>query len=238
MKYGNTKEGISDRKKVGRRKSAWIWIAMALMVVVVAGCVSKPSDMTKNETVTTPTVPAYKETKIAIPEPTTEQILPTYNETKPLKINDTFETWSRGYFANYYEEHPLFKIINNYSDWIAFLNEQRKEESERLEGTLFPGPTVIPRTMGPVDFNNYFIISAMMGYKTKLKPEIEIKNINRLNNVVNVTIWLYNPSFGEASMSSPYHIVIVKREVLPIGNSTFVFIDTESKELGKVEVNE
>lgn len=55
MKYGDTEESISERKKVGRMKNAWIWIAMALIVLAAAGCVSKPSDMTKNETVTTPT---------------------------------------------------------------------------------------------------------------------------------------------------------------------------------------
>ncbi len=186
-------------------------------------------------------LPVPNETKISTSPPTpsiTEQKLPAPNMTEPLKINDTFVNWSRGYYSNYYETRPYFKVITNYSDWIGFLDEQRKGESERLEGTLFPGPAVIPRTMEPVDFNNYFIIAAMMGYKTKLKPEIEIKYINRMNNVVNVTIWLYNPSFGEASTSSPYHIIIVKRELLSIRNSTFVFTDTEGKRLGKVEVNE
>ncbi len=38
--------------------------------------------------------------------------------------------------------------------------------------------------------------------------------------------------------SAPYHIVIVKKELMPEGNSTFVFMDTEGKELGKIEVRE
>ncbi len=71
--------------------------------------------------------PASNETNITTPAPTlfpTEQKLPSYNETKPLKINDTFETWSRGYYANYDDWNPFFKVITNYSTWIAFLNEQ------------------------------------------------------------------------------------------------------------------
>ncbi len=47
MKYGNTEEDISDRKKVGRMKSVWIWIAIALIsvalvaVVMVGGCIEE-----------------------------------------------------------------------------------------------------------------------------------------------------------------------------------------------------
>ncbi len=62
MKYSNTKEAISGRKKVGRMKSVWIWIAMALIAVAAAGCVSKPDDMTKNETLATPETPTVPST--------------------------------------------------------------------------------------------------------------------------------------------------------------------------------
>ncbi len=190
---------------------------------------------------------------ISTPGPTPEQKLPVYNKTEPLIKNDTFETWSRGYFASYYDTHPFFKVMINYSLWIAFLNEQgtfldeygyfawlRKTPGssyERIEGTLFPGPGILPKTIESSDFNNYFIIAAMMGYKSKLKPEIEITNISRTNNVINVTVRMYEPSYGEAVMSSPYHIVIVKRELLPKGNAIFNFINTENKNLGEVGVN-
>jgi hypothetical protein len=43
--------------------------------------------------------PVPNETKNATPEPSpniTEQKQPVNNETELLKINDTFETWSRG----------------------------------------------------------------------------------------------------------------------------------------------
>ncbi len=43
-------------------KSVWIWIAMALIAVAVAGCVSKPDDMTKNETLATPVTPTVPST--------------------------------------------------------------------------------------------------------------------------------------------------------------------------------
>ncbi len=53
MKYSNTKKCISDRKKVNRMKSVWIWITLALIMLVAAGCVSMHDDLTKNETLTT-----------------------------------------------------------------------------------------------------------------------------------------------------------------------------------------
>ncbi len=211
-------------------------------VVASLGCTESPKS------------PAPNETKITTPALfPTEQKLPSYNETKPLKINDTFETWSRGYNANYYDWNPFFKVITNYSAWIAFLNEQESFLDEqgyfawlrkgpegppwRLEGTLFPGPTVIPRAIEPADFNNYFIIAAMMGLKGFTEgPEIEIINISRINGTVNVTVRMYDPTAGATAMSSPYHIVIVKREILPKGNSTFVFTDTEGRKLGIVEI--
>ncbi len=178
-------------------------------------------------------LPNSNETKIATLEPTPEQKLPSYNETQPLKINDTFETWSRGYYSNISYEHSYFRIIKNYSDWTGFL------DNHRLEGTLFPGIGVKPKTINPTDFKDNFIIAAMMGLKGKTEgPEIEIKNINRINNTVDVTVRMYEPTAGASAMSSPYHIVLVKRELLPLGNSTFVFIDTEGKRIGKVEVNE
>jgi len=40
------------------------------------------------------------------------------------------------------------------------------------------------------------------------------------------------------SMEKISHIVIVKRKILPKGNSTFVFIDTKGKELVKLEAKE
>lgn len=188
-------------------------------------------------------LPAYNETRIATPEPTpiiTEQKLPAYNEIT-LKINDTFETWSRGYWSNLSYNQPYFRIITNYSAWIAFLYEQGYFASisggpMRLEGELYPGIDTMPEAIRHEDFNNYFVIAAMMGHQGIMGPEIEIKNISRINNTMNVTVRMYKPRSGAMVESSPYHIVIVKRELLLVGNSTFVFIDTDGKRLGKVEV--
>ncbi|MFZ3058942.1 MAG: hypothetical protein WA102_04300 [Candidatus Methanoperedens sp.] len=211
-----------------------------LIIAVSPGCIESQKSPAPNETeIVTPSI---TEQKLAIP-----------NVTKPLMINDTFETWSRGYYANYYDTHPSFKVILNYSLWIAFLNEQgtfldeygyfawrRKPPGnsyERLEGTLFPGQGIMPRTIEPSDFSSYYIIAAMMGLKGITEgPEIEIKNISRINNTLNVTVRMYEPTHGAATLSSPYHIVIVKRELLPKGNATFVFSDTEGKKLEIVEI--
>ncbi|WP_179294050.1 hypothetical protein [Candidatus Methanoperedens nitratireducens] len=62
MKYGNTEKALSERKNAGRMKSMRIWISIALIVVAAAGCVSKPDDMTKNETLETPVIPTVSST--------------------------------------------------------------------------------------------------------------------------------------------------------------------------------
>ncbi len=197
-----------------------------LIIVTSLGCIEFKKPPTTNQS------------EIAKPS-----VTPTPNETKPLTINDTFETWSRGYWSNASYKQPYFRVITNYSSWIAFLDEQgyfawqRGEIGMRLEGQLFPGLNVMPKTIAPADFNNYFIIAAMMGLRAIAEePEIEIKNISRINDTINVTVRMHESSFGEMVESAPYHIVIVKRELLPVGNSTFVLIDTEGKMLGKLEI--
>ncbi len=186
-------------------------------------------------------LPDPNETEIATPEPTistTEQKMPAYNITETLKINDTFMTWSRGYFSNSSYKQPYFRVITNYSAWNAFLDEQGYRRMGGIfEGELYPGINAWPETITSTDFNDYFIISAMMGYQSKWSPEIEIKNISRINKTVNVTVRMYKPSSGGAVVTFPYHIVIVKREVLPIGNSTFVFMDTEGKKLESIIIS-
>ncbi len=198
-----------------------IFLMFVLITVASLGCIESKKPPTPNQT------------EIVKPS-----VTPAPNETKPLTINDTFETWSRGYWSNNSYKQPYFRVITNYSSWIAFLEEQGYFESpSSLEGQLFPGLDVMPKTITSADFNNYFIVAAMMGLRGYTEgPEIEIKNISRINEVINVTIRMYEPKFGATATSSPYHIVIVKRELLPVGNSTFVFTDTESKMLGKLEI--
>lgn len=134
-------------------------------------------------------------------------------------------------------------MITNYSEWNEFLEDQgyfawlRGEAPKSLEGRLFPGENIKPKGIALSDFEEHFIIAAMMGFKPIAHgPEIEIKNISRLNTVVNIFVRMYDPGKGVDVLSAPYHIVIVKKELLPKGNSTFVFIDTEGKELEKIEV--
>ncbi len=206
-------------------------------MVTYLGCIESRKIPTTNLT------PSISETKISTPETptfTSKQGQPTYNnEKKPLKINDTFETWSRGYYSNSSYERPYFRVITNYSAWIVFLNEQGYfAEPPKLEGTLFPGLGVKPKTIDPDDFTENFIIAAAMGRRGYTEPKIEIINISRINDTVNVTVSMYEPRAGDLVTSWPYHIVIVKKEMLPVGNSTFIFVDTEGNRLGKVEIKE
>lgn len=208
------------------RINFFILFIICSIIVVSLGCIESKKN------------PAPIETQIATSEPpisTPEHGLFIPNETEFLKINDTFETWSRGYHANYTDWNPYFRVFTNYSKWIEFLNEQEYGYPRYMDGELFPGFDANPKKIESEDFNNYFIIASMMGYQGKESPEIEIKNISRINNTVTVTARMYDPGAGASVMSSPYHIVIVKREVLPKGNFTFVFTD-ESNKLGSVEV--
>jgi hypothetical protein len=205
-----------------------IFSLFVLITVASLGCIESKKPPTPNQT------------EIAKPS-VTEQKLPAPNATRPLIINDTFETWSRGYWSNLSYGKPYFRVITNYSEWTAFLDEQGVgvEGKLTLEGTLFPGLSTTPKTIDTADFTDYFIICAMMGTKSYAEePEIEIKNISRINNVINVTVRIYDTARGTLIPSAPYHIVIVKRELLPAGNSTFVFVDTEGKLFGKVAINE
>lgn len=134
-------------------------------------------------------------------------------------------------------------MITNYRDWNDFLVEQgyfawlKEGGPMRLEGTLFPGLNKMPKTIASTDFNDYFIIASMMGTKGFAEdPEIEIKNISRINDVINVSVRMYDPKGGAAVVSAPYHIVIVKRDLLPTENFTVVFRDTEAKELEKMYI--
>ncbi len=217
----------AGRKGMKMKHKLELFFLIFIITVAALGCIESQK------------LPDSNETKIATPEPTPEQKLPAYNETKPLKINDTFATWSMGYHSNESYYLPYFRVITNYSAWIAFLDEQGyRKMTWKLEGELYPGLKVLPSTIKPADFNDYFIVAAMMGYIGIKEPKIEITNISRLNNTVNVTIQMYKPIVGAAVITQPYHIVIVKREVVPAGNSTFIFMDTAGKLLGKVEVNE
>ncbi len=212
------------------RFSFSIFLLVFVIIAASLGCIESKK------------LPATNETKIITPKPTlapTEQKLPAYNEIIPLKINITFETWSRGYWSNDSYNEPYFRVITNYSEWNAFLDEQgyfawlKEGGPMRLEGYLSPGLNKMPKAIASTDFNDYFIIAAMMGMKGFAEgPEIEIENISRINNVINVTVRMYDPRRGAAVVSAPYHIVIVKRELVS-KNSTFYFIDTEARSLEK-----
>ncbi len=215
----------AGRKGMKMRNKLRIVFFFCMIMVVSLGCIESQK------------LPNSNETKIVTPS-VTDQKLPVPNETKPLKINDTFETWSRGYWSEDIRnistsDKPYFILITNYTEWKSFLEYQ-----SNLDGTLFPGMARSPKTIKPEDFNENFIIAAMKGYVGVRGPEIEIENISRLNSIVNITVRMYKPHIGESATSAPYHIVIVKREVLPAGNSIFVFTDTEGKLLKKLEVNE
>ncbi len=203
------------------------FISLLLIVIIVTspGCLESKKSPVPNETKNATPVPIFT---------TPEQELSTSNGTH-LKINGTFETWSRGYYSNKSYKNSYFKVITNYEGWIAFLDEQgysigsKGERTMNLEGQLFPGLDKTPKIITSDDFKEYFIIAAMMGMRKNAEgPEIEIKNISRVNNIVDVTVSRYDPGVGSAIISAPYHIVLVKKEQIQ-ESSTFDFIDTQGR---------
>jgi len=54
-----------------------------------------------------------------------------------------------------------------------------------MRKTIYPGLGIKPKTIKADDFKDYFIIGAMMGLRGFAEgPEIEIKNISRINHEV------------------------------------------------------
>lgn len=202
-----------------------------VILVTASGCIESQE------------LPAPNETEITTPFPAphaTEPKSPDYNISKPKEINITFETWSRGHYSNTSYYQPYFKIINNYSEWISFLDNQgylswqAGEGPLRLEGSIYPGIFTNPKVMKPADFDNYSIIAAMMGRVSRAEgPEIEIKNITAVDNILNVIV-AFKLGPGAAVESAPYHIVMIKKDQLPKKKSIFDFIDIEGKLLERV----
>jgi hypothetical protein len=202
-----------------------IFLLLVTIMAASLGCIESQK-LPPNETqIPTP--------ELAIPKP--EQKPLDYNETNAINI--TFDTWSRGYWSNSSYKYPYFRVITNYSEWNAFLDEQGyfaglKGGSMRLEGQLFPGLNKIPKTITSADFNDYFIIAAMMGMKGFSEgPEIEIENISRINSIANVSVRIYDPRRGATVVSAPYHIIVIKKELIPQENTTFNFINIENGKL-------
>ena len=227
-------EGMNMRNKLE------ILLLALIIMTVSSGCIEPQIPPGSNETnITSPAPdqksPTYNETEIARPS-ITEQESPAY-----IKTNVTFETWSRGYYSNMSHTQHYFRVITNYSEWNEFLEEQgyTGEIATKLDGTLFPGLFTKPKNITSADFNDYFIMAAMMRRKPVAEgPEVEIKSINIANNIINVTVRMYESTVGAGIFSAPYHIIMVKRDLFPMKNLIFVFMGTEGKELGKVEVRE
>lgn len=213
-------------------RTKFIFFSLFVLIVAVSlGCIESQKLHAPNETeIVTPFPSPY----------TTELQSPAYNKSESREINIRFETWSRGYYSNSSYYQPYFKVINNYSEWESFLNNQgylawqAGEGPLRLEGSIYPGIFTKPKVMKPSDFENYSIISAMMGRVSRAEgPEIEIKNITAVDNILKVII-SFKLGPGADLESAPYHIVMIKKELLPNEKSIFDFIDIEGKLLARV----
>lgn len=141
MKYDNSGKVRFGWKRLDRMNSVWIWIALALIMLVAAGCVSKPNDMTKNETVTTPFA---TDTPLIADTPVATNITPSTGQTGTvppapyqlyIKAGQIYQFTYGGIFherrnftVNYTSAHPtqIVKItFNGYEKTI------QKEQTDK-----------------------------------------------------------------------------------------------------------
>ncbi len=205
------------------------FLILSLFAVIAAaflGCIDSKNMPVSNDTQTPPSEPVISTPKEKLPD------------IESQKVDIAFETWSRGYWSNSSYDYPYFRVINDYNEWNDFLDEQgyfawiRGKEGMRLEGSLYPGINIKPKNITSADFNDYFIIAAMMGMRGYAEgPEIEIENISGINSIVNVSVRLYDPRKGAAVVSAPYHVIIIKKQLIAQTNITFDFIDIENGRL-------
>ncbi len=87
-----------------RNKLKILLLLFIIIITASLGCIESQKLFTPNETIATTPVPLSS---------VAEQKSPSYNETKHLQINNTFETWSRGYWSNLSYKQTYFRVITN-----------------------------------------------------------------------------------------------------------------------------
>ena len=82
------------------------------------------------------------------------------------------------------------------------------------------------------NFNEYFLVVALQGSKPTDGYSINITNIIQDGKTLSIKVHLVNPLYGVDVVTSPYHIIKVKKEnMVEKGKTKFVFIDDKNGEV-------
>ena len=110
----------------------------------------------------------------------------------------------KGYHCGYTE--PLRVVIYTENQW--------EEIWKKVQVLRLPVPE-LPK----IDFEKEMIIAVFMGTRSSGGYEIEIKNISKTEKEIVVGVEEKEPSpdsLRTMALTSPYHVVIVKRSSLPV----------------------
>ncbi|MCD6563489.1 MAG: protease complex subunit PrcB family protein, partial [Thermoproteales archaeon] len=137
-----------------------------------------------------------------------------------------FETVSKGERLGYLNNEtmqPMYIILTNKNELDSFFDKFGARAREIIN-------------FSENDFKEYILICAYFGYAPSTGYEIEIKKIVKKERTVEVIIQSRVPKYGEEQLTSPYHIVKVKRNYFEPGKHIFVFKNTAGKELNCIEM--
>jgi len=135
----------------------------------------------------------------------------------------TIETLARGEDFEKNEAEPWrdmeFLIFTNSATWNNFLDERCRED-------------LMSKLKNFTNFGDYFLIVALQGSKPSDGYSINITNVTQFDKTVKVKVHLVEAEMGIDVVTSPYHIIKVKKkDMTERGNIKFVFIDDVNEEI-------
>jgi len=133
----------------------------------------------------------------------------------------SFETVDKGFYGYDDIKKMKFVVIKTGEELNTFLYNHNMQEKIQLD-----------------ESDEYIYIAAFQGLQSSAGYEIEIKDIKRDGETVTVKVKLRTPGSDEITadvLTSPYHIVKVKREALS-GVKTFTFVDQYGRIKERIEL--
>jgi hypothetical protein len=117
-----------------------------------------------------------------------------------------------------YESEPMLVVVSDQAGLKS------------LPGLMSQGLDV-DKALNETDFSTHFLLVAFQGLQMSGGHSIEVLGIQRWGERIEVRAKFTSPEAGATlGVTSPYHLVRVKREKLRAGRFTFVLIDASSGE--------
>ncbi len=114
----------------------------------------------------------------------------------------SFETMVQDYHSAYRDEQTRLVVVSE------------PHQGQEFEATIYPGPQG-PPLFERVDFTGYFVIIALHGYRPMCCPHVEIRQIVRKGNQVDMYGYFTDTAPGAprpATAVSPLHVVKVRKD--------------------------